>query len=344
MPKLSIIVTVYNGEAFLQKCLQSLHNQTFTDYEIICIDDGSDDSSLEILQKEGRNNSKIRVVHQENRGVWFARKRGIELAAGDWLGFVDCDDTVSKDMYQTLVGLGEAEPEIDMVVCGFNKVDAQTGEVYARQMRSFGKQIKDTRKGMGGGIFIAVNPSMCNKLFRREVCEQAIELAEAPRIMEDFIFTASILPLIKKVAFTDELFYQYYDRKGSVTKKIGHEDVEKAKEALLNLKMFWTEKYEDRDLLNALAFLHLGVAMTINYNQITDKSDLKKVWKEIILYFNSNFPEWRTNLYFTWKYYKNNYWIAKYYYVYLIFRTYLYLLAIRAYHFMMEYLHVDIKW
>lgn len=341
MVKLSIVVTVYNGENTLNKCLDSLYQQTFQDFEIICVDDGSTDRSLQLLEREALNNSKVKVIHQNNQGVWFARKKGIEVASGKWIGFVDCDDTVVEKMYAKMISIGESTGDIDMVVCGFNKIDTETEKIYAKQMTSFGKSIRETRNNKG--FLAVVNPSMCNKIFKHKICEKAINLEKAPRIMEDLIFTASILPLIRKVAFTDETLYQYYNQKNSVTKTIGYKDIEKAEDALISLKNFGITQNMDVDLLNLIAFLHLGVAMTINYNQLEGKS-LRKIWKEIMDYLNTYFPMWCTNRYMTFSYCKENKEMWRLYLVRLIYKTYIYMIAVKIYHFFIYKLKIDIKW
>lgn len=297
-PTLSIVVTVYNGENTLEKCLYSIYRQTFDNYELICVDDGSTDQSLEILKREASINAKIKVIHQNNAGVWFARKRGIQEAAGEWVGFVDCDDTVEEDMYQKMLLISKQDKDIGMVVCGFHKVDAQTSQIYATQMTSFGKQTIDTRGNQG--FLAAVNPAMWNKIFRLEDVKHAIELDKAPRIMEDLIFISSILPVFRKVAFTDQTFYQYYNHKNSATKTIGYQDILSAKEALVTLRDFWNDKYQDHTLLELLVFLHLGIAMTINYNQPEGRNRVL-IWKEIIGYLDREFPLWKQNKYLTFQ-------------------------------------------
>lgn len=341
-PVLSIIVTVYNGEETLQKCLRSIYRQTFQRYEIICVDDGSTDRSLEILKQEAQKNTKVKVIHQSNRGAWFARKRGIREATGEWIGFVDCDDTIEKEMYRQMLLISKQHQDIDMVVCGFQKVDAQTGRIYARQMTGFGKQVIDTADD-NLGFLVTVNPSMCNKIFRLHVVKHAIALEKAPRIMEDLIFISSILPLLKKVAFTDQTFYQYYNHKNSVTKTIGYQDILCAKEALSALKVFWDNRYQDHALLELLALLHLGIAMTINYNQKEGKNNME-IWKEVTRYLDCQFPCWNKNPYLKFGYCRRYRFMWKFYLASLCFRTPVFPAAVGLYHVIERKWRLDLKW
>ena len=101
--KISVIIPVYNVEDYLSKCLQSVINQTYTNLEIILVDDGSTDNSGEICDEFSENDNRIKVIHQKNTGVSQARKIGIDVADGKYIGFVDADDWIEPDMYETLI-------------------------------------------------------------------------------------------------------------------------------------------------------------------------------------------------------------------------------------------------
>ena len=103
MFSLSIIVPIYNGERYLRKCIDSILSQTYTDFELILVDDGSKDSSLEICREYEKNDSRVVVFHKENAGLVAARKSGVSIAKGEYIGFVDCDDYIDDDMYSQLM-------------------------------------------------------------------------------------------------------------------------------------------------------------------------------------------------------------------------------------------------
>ena len=102
MPKVSVIIPVYNVEKFLPQCLDSIINQTLADIEIICINDGSTDSSLAILEKYAKNDKRVKIVNQSNKGLGEARNSGMKIATGDYIGFVDSDDWVDLKFFETL--------------------------------------------------------------------------------------------------------------------------------------------------------------------------------------------------------------------------------------------------
>ena len=122
MIKISIIIPVYNVEKYLQECLDSILNQTFGDYEIICVDDGSTDSSNNILEEYKKKDPRFIVVHQDNQGAAAARNKGIELAKGEYIQFLDSDDYFEPDMLEKLYSAA-IKNNADMVVCSARKVD-----------------------------------------------------------------------------------------------------------------------------------------------------------------------------------------------------------------------------
>ena len=115
MTKISVIVPVYNGEKYLLECLQSIQKQTFSDWECICVDDGSRDESLSILQGIAQKDARFRVISQPNGGVTSARQNGVEHATGEYISFVDCDDVLPPDALEVLIRRKE-EYDADIVI------------------------------------------------------------------------------------------------------------------------------------------------------------------------------------------------------------------------------------
>jgi glycosyltransferase involved in cell wall biosynthesis len=116
-PEISIIVPVYNVEKYLEKCLKSILHQIFSDFELILIDDGSTDSSGRICDEYLKRDSRIKVFHKENGGLSSARNYGIEKSTGKYIGFVDSDDYIAKDMYEVLYNNLQRE-NADVSMCG----------------------------------------------------------------------------------------------------------------------------------------------------------------------------------------------------------------------------------
>lgn len=118
MPKVSVIVPIYNVEKYLEQCLDSLKNQTLKDIEIICVDDGSTDSSAEICDRYADNDARIKVIHKKNSGYGNSINRGIELAQGKYIGILESDDFADKKMYENLWNLAE-QYQADNVKCSW---------------------------------------------------------------------------------------------------------------------------------------------------------------------------------------------------------------------------------
>lgn len=116
MPRVTVIVPIYNKEHYLEECIRSIQSQTLDDLEIILMDDGSTDTSGQICDRMAKSDERIVVVHTENSGVCAARNVGLKLAKGKYIGFVDADDYISAAMYQKMANIME-EKDVDFVVC-----------------------------------------------------------------------------------------------------------------------------------------------------------------------------------------------------------------------------------
>jgi glycosyltransferase involved in cell wall biosynthesis len=119
MPKLSIIVPIYNKEKYLVECIESVLTQTYSDFELILVNDGSTDSSGEICDRYAVRDSRVKVCHKTNGGVSSARNAGVDVSSGEYLGFVDADDMLVSRMYEVLVANLE-QYDADISICGVN--------------------------------------------------------------------------------------------------------------------------------------------------------------------------------------------------------------------------------
>ena len=128
MPKVSIVVPVYNVKDYLEKCVDSILRQTEREFELLLIDDGSTDGSGELCDTLAERDGRVRVIHQENRGLGGARNTGIEAARGTWLLLVDSDDWIEPEILEKALKAAERE-NADMVSFGFRSVDLQGKEL-----------------------------------------------------------------------------------------------------------------------------------------------------------------------------------------------------------------------
>lgn len=197
--KISVIVPVYRAEAYLRRCVDSLLQQEQVAPEIILVDDGSPDASGTICDSYAAEYpERVRVLHIENGGQGRARNKGMELARGDYLGFVDSDDWVEPSMYRKLLETAERE-HADVVVCGIRALRGDGSEELLPVWKE--------------GNPMAAAGSACNKLFRRT----AVGDVRFPEGLwyEDFSFSAKLLMRSKKTVYLPEVLYDY--RKGQVS-------------------------------------------------------------------------------------------------------------------------------
>ena len=133
MPQLSVIVPIYNAEKFLMRCVNSILDQKFKDFELILIDDGSSDASPEICDEIIKNDNRIVVIHQDNAGVAAARNIGIEIATGNYIAFVDSDDFIEEEMYFSMINIAE-KYNCDVVMCDCIKEYKSESELYTHKI------------------------------------------------------------------------------------------------------------------------------------------------------------------------------------------------------------------
>lgn len=214
--KISVIVPVYNCEAYLPACLDSIVGQTVSDLEIILIDDGSSDSSGAICDNYAEKDARFRVIHQKNQGVSAARNAGLDIALGEFIAFVDSDDTLEPDMYETLVNLA-AEHHADIVHCGYKKVhfDGSTKDVLGSGVILVQDGIKACECILAGRHFTG---SPCTKLYRKELLHE-IRFDQHLKINEDVLLNIQVFLRAKKLVFRDVPKYLYYERAQSATRQ-----------------------------------------------------------------------------------------------------------------------------
>lgn len=214
MTKVSIIVPVYNVEKYLRKCLDSLINQTLKDIEIICINDGSTDKSLEILEEYKNRDSRIILLNQENSGQSVARNRGIEIAKGEYLGFVDPDDWVDLDYYEKLYNAASTN-DTDIAVGGIIRV---TG-IKKKKFLNFEKEtITDNTNLKFELCDVPKKSYVWNKIYKTEKLKEIGLEFEKGIFYEDCIFTPQALFYLRKIVTVPNIYY-YYLRRGNSTVK-----------------------------------------------------------------------------------------------------------------------------
>ena len=287
MPKVSVIVPIYNVEKYLEKCINSLLSQTLEDIQIILVNDGSKDNSGNIA-KEYEKNNKDRVIYveKENGGLSDASNYGLKYATGDFIAFLDSDDYIEKNAYEKMYNKA-IEENADYVECDFIwefpdkiRVDKQYPYKNKKEMLSF------------------VRVVAWNKLIKRQlIIDNNLEFPKGLRY-EDVEFTYKLIPFINKFAYVDKPFIHYVQREGSIA-NVQNERTAEIFTVLDNVIEFYKENniYDEyRDELEYNYARYLLCSSLKRMCKIKDKTIREKLLTESWERLNSNFPNWKENV------------------------------------------------
>lgn len=216
MPRLSIIVPVYQKEKYLDNCIYSLLSQSLSDIEIILVDDGSTDKSGEICDSFREIDSRVKVIHQKNGGVSAARNTGLNIAQGEYIGFVDADDWVSTNMYETLITIAE-EKQAEIVACAIS-VHSEDGSILRELLVD---EMEYSREDMLLELFSTpdkLGGTCCNKVFRRDVVRE-VRFPVGISMCEDRMFLLFCYDLCLKCVKISVPLSHVVESLGSATRK-----------------------------------------------------------------------------------------------------------------------------
>lgn len=213
----SVIIPVYNVAPYLRESLDSVINQTYEKLEIIIIDDGSTDGSREICEEYASRDERIRLIHQENKGLSAARNAGLNIMSGDVVAFLDSDDAYHPDFIRNMMETMYRE-KTDIVVCGYSRQKTEGLLKY----EGIGKTGPSIHTGRYSQVEVLraladgkLNHGVWNKLYKKELWENI-------RFPEGFVYeevrtTYRILELVNTITVIDQPLYRYRDRQGSIT-------------------------------------------------------------------------------------------------------------------------------
>ncbi len=212
MKLISVIIPVYNVELFIHNCLDSVIDQTYSNLQIILVNDGSTDRSGLICDEYAANDNRIKVIHKKNAGLSAARNSGLDFAKGEFITFLDSDDYIDKDMYETLIR-DAVTYDCDISICGSRRVNID-GEILKDNNC---KNIKVlNREDAFNELHKSMNSAVWNKMYTKEVISGLF--FELGRIHgEDLYFNVEALVRCKKVVFNALSKHNYLKRDGSIT-------------------------------------------------------------------------------------------------------------------------------
>lgn len=223
--KVSVIIPVYNTEKYIKKCLESVLNQSLQEIEIIVINDGSTDKSKEIIEGFAKNDNRIVLINKENEGQSVARNVGINLAKGEYIGFLDSDDWIENDMFKVMYT--EAKKfDLDIVICNRNIINELNGNILKNDLKIKNDMVDLNNYGRDKYIYDYILSyrtanEVWNKIFRKKMIEDneikfwSNSIKGFPEIAEDALFNLTSALYANKVIEIQEGYYNYVHRKGS---------------------------------------------------------------------------------------------------------------------------------
>lgn len=286
MPKLSLIIPVYNVENYIEKCLDSVVNQTIDDMEIIIVNDGSKDKSKEKINKYlQKYKEKIKYLEKENGGLSSARNFGIPHATGEYIAFLDSDDYVEPKMYEEMYNLAKKE-DADMVECDFiweypNKSKEDIGEIY------------NSKKEMIEKARVVA----WNKLIKREIIETSKAMFPLGLRYEDVEFFYKLVPYLNKVSFIKQGYIHYVQRENSI---INNQN-SRTKEiftVLDNVIKYYKENDFYEEYKQELEYIYVRFLLCSSLKRmckIKEKGERKQALKQTWDNINTKFPKWKKN-------------------------------------------------
>ena len=267
----SIVIPVYNADRYLKSCVESLLSQTMKECEFIFVNDGSTDSSRTIIESYMEQDSRIILLNQENQGVSAARNAGISAASGTYVAFVDADDTVDSDMYETIYKAA-LESDCDIVITNFEN---QCGPHKMTVKYPFvaGKVLSTEEINTVILPYFVISDdchSSWNKLYRRELLSMhRLSFPYRVTLGEDGMFNMEVFSHAQSVMYLDYTGYRYRESEGSATRNIVANDYFARAVEVLNspLPPKFAERLKQRDLseLKAIRFIRTVTAITHMY-------------------------------------------------------------------------------
>ena len=301
MPMLSVVITVYNIEKYLRKCLDSVLNQRYTDMEIIIVDDGSEDGCSDICDKYKEKDSRVKVIHEKNSGSVRARKTGASFATGKYISFIDGDDWLDSTMYYDMMNRLIIE-NADMIIAGYieergnsylKKNEIQSGIYRNNTLQYVLENALSTGKFYSPGII----PALWNKIFKREMISN-IEMMvdDAICIGDDAAVT---YPLIEQssciIVANDIQAYHYRILQGSLSRTIDDQFFFRTKKLIDGLKNHLiTEEFQNSLNYYVLFMVELGLKKILDkrfwvdyelkknkIDSVVEMFDLNKIWTAV---------------------------------------------------------------
>ena len=290
MLSISVIIPIFNGQKYLKECIESIQKQTFSDFEILCINDGSSDNSEDIIKELSINDKRIKYVKQYNQGVSDARNTGLLLAKGEYIHFIDQDDIIDHRMYEVMYKKAK-ELDLDLIssnVTFFGRNNTKKYDLPIVKNTVLSIDSKEIEKYVNSFF----SESLCqgaiwNKLYRRDLILKSTRFQNRMLVKsEDTIFSILVLLTAKRSMFINDFFYRYRVCSTSQSRYLSIKDVD------LTFNMFnfladkipesvsWSTIFLKSSFTKNISFHLIQLVMSSRIISISDKTlILKRVFK-----------------------------------------------------------------
>ena len=272
MVKISIVIPIYNAEDHLQRCVDSVLNQTEKNIEIILVDDGSKDNSIEICKNYLNQDKRVQLIHQENSGVSAARNRGIEQACGEYIGFIDSDDWIEPNMYECL--LREAnQASADIVICDARTV-YEDGKIQADTITQLSGNQTLQKSEFTPSPLLEMAGSACRCIYKNHRYNDKLQKQKTilfplgVKFSEDRIFNLYAFGQANKICYIKKAFYNRYMNEKSTVHRFHQDYFEACKKSMDGIEQAIRYAWEDNNELQKVylsQFITGAIGAICNY-------------------------------------------------------------------------------
>lgn len=301
MPEISVLIPVYNGQETIKKTINSVLEQTFSDFELILVNDGSNDDTETIIKDF--KDKRIRYFYKENKGIADTRNFALSKAEGKYIAFIDADDWMEKTALELLIKKAR-ETQAEIVVCDYRYV-YENGTTHDMHSTDF----KITSVANHKSLLVEVMPQPWNKLVKKEVFDNSKLSFPTGLVFEDLCFYSCLMPSIKSIVKLNEVLINYYQVGTSImasAKKIRKTTYD-FDTVIARIDQHYKEHYDSvyqKELEGLFALNARELIDGIFKNKVSENTEKILVIHSILNTINKNYPAWYKNSYYTRKYAK----------------------------------------
>lgn len=264
--KVSIIVPIYKVEKYLNKCIDSIVNQTYNNLEIILVDDGSPDNCPKICDEYAKKDNRIKVVHKQNKGVSSARNTGLDISTGDYIMFIDGDDYIELNMIECMLK-NMFDNNVDIVICNINYVFKEKEFIKYNESDQILNNYEAMKEFISDGIVQAV---VWNKLYKKSILKNMKFVIN--KVHEDELFSYEVISRVNNIYYNSNAFYNYVQREDSITGKFSIKRLDGV-DAAYQIMNSMKENYPSLYIQEKINFLNLCI---YSYQMILKNIEIDK--------------------------------------------------------------------